>query len=86
MATRLTPKKSGGEKPAVKKAPPKKAAASGPAVSAGAEPASAAKKATRSQKGTIVNAETAKVLRDAEAGKNLLDYPSLEAMFEDLGI
>jgi hypothetical protein len=45
-----------------------------------------AKATTRSRKGATVNAETAKVLRDAEAGKNLLHYPSLEAMFEDLGI
>jgi hypothetical protein len=87
MATRLTPKKPGSEKPAAKKAPPrKKAAANGPAASAQAKPATEAKKAPRTRKGTVVNEETAKVLRDAEAGKNLLHYPSLEAMFEDLGI
>jgi hypothetical protein len=45
-----------------------------------------AKKTPRPRKGTTVTAETAQVLRDAEAGKNLLHYPSLEAMFEDLGI
>jgi hypothetical protein len=45
MATRLMPKKSGGEKPAAKKALPKKkaapekAAANGPAASASAKPA-----------------------------------------------
>jgi hypothetical protein len=44
------------------------------------------KQAPRSRKDTAVNAETAQVLRDAEVGKNLLHYPSLEAMFEDLGI
>ena len=92
MATRLMPKKSGGEKPAARKATAKKggaskkAAANGPAASAGAKPAPKAEKAPRSRKGTTVNAETAKVLRDAETGKNLLHYPSLEAMFEDLGI
>jgi hypothetical protein len=86
MATKLTPKKPGGEKPAAKKAPAKKAAVNGPAASAGAKPATEAKKAPRSRKGTVVNEETAKVLRDAEAGKNLLHYPSLEAMFEDLDI
>jgi hypothetical protein len=37
MATKLTPKKPGGEKPAAKKAPAKKAAANGPAASTGAE-------------------------------------------------
>jgi hypothetical protein len=86
VATKLTPKKPGGEKPAAKKAPAKKAAANGPAVSAQPKPATKAKKAPRPRKGTTVNAETAQVLRDAEAGKNLLHYPSLEAMFEDLGI
>jgi hypothetical protein len=87
MATRLTPKKSAGEKPAAKKATLKKgAAANGPAASAKAKPATKVKKAPGSRKGTTVNAETAQVLRDAEAGKNLLHYPSLEAMFEDLGI
>jgi hypothetical protein len=86
MATRLTPKKSGNEKSAANKAPAKKAAANGPAASTGTEPATKAKKAPRPRKGSSVNAETAEVLRDAEAGKNLLHYPSLEAMFEDLGI
>ena len=86
MATKLVPKKSGGETPASKKAPVKKATPNGLAASAGAKPATKAKKAPRSRKGTVVNEETAKVLRDAEAGKNLLHYPSLEAMFEDLGI
>jgi hypothetical protein len=81
MATKLTPKKSGGKEPTAKKA-----AANGPATSAKAKPANKAKATPRSRKGTTANAETAKVLRDAEAGKNLLHYPSLEAMFEDLGI
>ena len=86
MATRVTTKKPGGEKAAAKKTPAKKAAANGPAASTGTKPAAEARKAPRSRKGTTVNAETAQVLRDAEAGKNLLHYPSLEAMFEDLGI
>ena len=87
MATKLTPKKSGREKPAAKKAPPgKKVTANRPAAFAGAKPATGAKKAPRPRKGTTVNTKTAEVLRDAEAGKNLLYYPSLEAMFEDLGI
>jgi hypothetical protein len=86
MATRLTPKKSGEEKPAARKAPSKGKAANGPAPSDGARPVTRGKKTSRSRRGTTVNAETAKVLRDAEAGKNLLHYPSLEAMFEDLGI
>jgi hypothetical protein len=34
----------------------------------------------------VVNAKTAKVLRDADAGKNLLNYDSLEDMFKDLGM
>lgn len=87
MATRLTPRKSESEKPSAKKAPPKKkAAANGSAASLQDKPATGAKKRPRSRKGTTVNAETAQVLRDAEAGKNLLHYPSLEAMFEDLDI
>jgi hypothetical protein len=87
MATRLTPKKSAGEKPAAKKPiPRKKATAHGPEASAGAKPATGARKTPRFRKGATVNAETAQVLRDAEAGKYLLHYPSLEAMFDDLGI
>jgi hypothetical protein len=39
-----------------------------------------------SSKKDVVNAETAQVLRDADAGKNLLRYPSLEDMFKDLSI
>ena len=34
----------------------------------------------------VVNSETARVLRDADAGKNLLDYASLEDMFKDVGM
>lgn len=79
MATRSRTGKTGDEKPAIGKVPGKKA-------SAGARPATEAGQPARSRKGTTVNAETAEVLRDAEAGKNLLHYPSLEAMFEDLGI
>jgi hypothetical protein len=87
MGTRLTPKQSRREKPAAKKATVEETASTnGPAGSAQTKPGSGAKNARRSRKGTTVNAETAKVLRDAEAGKNLLHYPSLEAMFEDLGI
>jgi hypothetical protein len=65
--------------------PPKQTGSNGPTASAEAGPAKA-KRPRRPRKGTKVNAETAKVLRDADAGKGLLDYPSLEAMFEDLGI
>ena len=36
--------------------------------------------------GHLPNAETAKVLREAREGKNLLHYESLEEMFKDLGI
>jgi hypothetical protein len=93
MAQKLTTKKSEGEKPAAKKVPPKKArperdGADQHTTSAKARPAPKAKKTPppKKGKGTTFNAETAQVLRDAEAGKNLLDYPSLEAMFEDLGI
>jgi len=39
-----------------------------------------------SSKKDVVNAETARVLRDADAGTNLLDYASLEDMFKDLGM
>jgi hypothetical protein len=34
----------------------------------------------------VINAETAQVLRDADAGKDLLHYASLDEMFNDLGI
>ena len=91
MATKLTPKTSGSKTPTPKKVSPKKArpakaVSNGPAAVAKAEStAKAGKKAPR-KKDTPFNAETAQVLRDADAGKNLVHYPSLEAMFEDLGI
>jgi hypothetical protein len=34
----------------------------------------------------VPNAVTRKVIRDANAGKNLLSYASLEEMFDDLGM
>jgi len=46
-------------------------------------------KATQSPRtalGHVPNAETARVLREARDGKNLLHYESLEEMFKDLGI
>ena len=67
MATRLMPKKSGGEKPAAKKATAKKggtskkAAANGPAASAKATPAPRAKKR--------LPAATIRALKELEAGK-----------------
>ncbi|MGP0069880.1 MAG: hypothetical protein ACLQGP_40545 [Isosphaeraceae bacterium] len=92
MATnKVTTKTSGGEKPAAKKVRPKKptpeeAVPNGPAaVAKAASGLKAGKKAPRNQDAPF-NAETAQVLRDADAGKNLLHYPSLEAMFDDMGI
>jgi hypothetical protein len=91
MATRLTPKKSRGGKPSPKKVSPKKAmpeeaVSNGPTAVAKAKSGPKAGKKTPRKQDAPFNAETAQVLRDAEAGKNLLHYPSLEAMFEDLGI
>jgi hypothetical protein len=92
MATKLTPKKSGGAKPAPKKkvspnkATPKAAVPDRRPASAKAKSMPKAEKTPPSRKDAPFNAETAQVLRDAEAGKDLLDYPSLEAMFEDLDI
>src|SRR5437870_2678423 len=88
MATKLTPKESGGKTPAPQKVPPKKttpdeAVSNGPAATAKAQPTPKAGKKAPRKKDAPFNAETAQVLRDAEAGKNLLHYPSLEAMFED---
>jgi DNA-damage-inducible protein J len=34
----------------------------------------------------IPNATTRKALRDAEAGRNMTDYASVDEMFQDLGI
>jgi DNA-damage-inducible protein J len=34
----------------------------------------------------IPNATTRKALRDAEAGRNMTDYASVDEMFEDMGI
>lgn len=61
MATRLTPKKSGAEKPAAKKAPAKKVTANGPAASAKAKTAPKAKKR--------LPAATVRALKELEAGE-----------------
>jgi len=45
-----------------------------------------ATKSSRTAEGHVPNAETAKVLREAREGKNLLHYESLDEMFKDLGI
>jgi hypothetical protein len=45
-----------------------------------------ATKSPRTVEGHVPNAETAKVLREAREGKNLLHYESVEEMFKDLGI
>ncbi len=45
-----------------------------------------ATKSPRTAEDHVPNAETAKVLREAREGKNLLHYESLEEMFKDLGI
>jgi hypothetical protein len=46
----------------------------------------AAAKSPRTIESHVPNAETAKVLREAREGKNLLRYESLDEMFKDLGI
>src|SRR5439155_23269891 len=51
----------------------------------GASNAKAAQR-PRDAEGHVPNAETAKVLREAREGKNLLHYESLEEMFKDLGL
>jgi hypothetical protein len=76
MATRLTPKKSGAEKPAARKAPPReKAAANGPAASAGARPAIATKKR--------LPVATIKALTELGAGE-LKRYADADEMFREL--
>jgi hypothetical protein len=77
VATRLTTKKPEAEKPAAKKAPAKKAAANGPATSAGAKPATKAKKR--------LPAATIRALKELEAGK-LNRYADAADMFQKLGI
>jgi hypothetical protein len=92
MATnKVTAKTPGGERRAPKKVSPKKAepeevVSNGPAAVPKAESGSKAGKKAPRKKAAPFNEETAQVLRDADAGKNLVHYPSLEAMFEDLGI
>ena len=77
MATRLMPKKSGGETPPAKKATAKKTTANGPAASAGAKPATKAKKR--------LPAATIRALKELEAGK-LNRYADADDMFQKLGI
>jgi hypothetical protein len=88
---KVTAKTSGGEEPGPKKVRPKKAlpeeaVSNGPTAVAKAESGPKSGKKVRRDKDAPFNAETAQVLRDVDAGKNLVHYPSLEAMFEDLGI
>ena len=83
MATRLTAKKVGDEKPSTKRAPAKKAvpskkaAANGSAAFAGAEPVTKAKKR--------LPAATIRALKELEAGK-LNRYADADDMFQKLGI
>jgi hypothetical protein len=51
-----------------------------------AEPSTKATKSPPTVDGHVPNDETAEVLREAQDGKNLLHYESLEEMFKDLGI
>jgi hypothetical protein len=68
MATRLTSKKSGVVKPAAKKAPAKKATANGPAASAGAKPATRARKRLPvATIGALVELEAGELNRYADA-------------------
>jgi hypothetical protein len=76
MATRLTSKKSGVVKPAAKKAPAKKATANGPAASAGAKPATRARKR--------LPAATIGALVELEAGE-LNRYADADEMLRELG-
>jgi hypothetical protein len=78
MATRLTPKKSRAEKPAVKKAPPReKAAANGQTASAGAKPAAGARKR--------LPVATIKALAELATGE-LNRYADADEMFRELGL
>ena len=82
MATRLMPKKAGGDKPAAEKATAKKgdaskkAAANGPAASAGAKPATKAKKR--------LPTATIRALTELETGE-LNRYADADEMFRELG-
>jgi hypothetical protein len=77
MATKLTPRKSESQKPAAKNATAKKAAANGPAASAGAKPTTKAKKR--------LPAATIRALKELKAGK-LNRYADAADMFQKLGI
>ncbi len=77
MATRLMPKKSGGEKSSAKKASPKKAtpekaAANGPAASAGAEPATKTSKTASAIWSRIVKADQANLT--PEVARTILKF------------
>lgn len=76
VATRLTTKKPGGEKSAAKRAPAKKTTANGPAASAGAKPATRARKR--------LAAATIGALVELEAGE-LNRYADADEMFRALG-
>jgi hypothetical protein len=85
MAGKLEITKSG----AMKSVPAKGIVSAKSAPEAGAadkaQPAPKTSKASRPKR-NIVNAETAKVLRDADAGKNLTRYVDEDNLFKKLGI
>jgi hypothetical protein len=75
MANKPAHKKRAVKKPESAKVEPNEATAAkeAPAPNGGSVP---------SPNKDVVNAETAQVLRDADAGKNLLRYPSLEDIYK----
>jgi hypothetical protein len=75
MATKLTPKKPGGEKPEARKAPAKKAAANGPAADARTKPARTVKKR--------FPAATLRALTELETGA-LNRYAGADELFREL--
>lgn len=96
MAIKLVAKKPESKKspspavsvPMAPAAPPvSKAATAHKKVAAAKTPvASKPSKTLASAKHAQNRAETIRVIRDAKAGKNLVRYSSVEAMYEDLGI
>jgi hypothetical protein len=91
MTTKLAPSKDEAKeklantlspKSVVKK--PVKSPSSRPVAGKSLSPVTSAKPPTSKKR--VYSDETVKVLRDADAGKNLLHYASAEEMFKDLGI
>ena len=86
MATRLTPKKPEGKKPTSKRVSPDQPRPEEAVLNGPAQDTALSEEAAPCTRSHVPNARTRKVLRDADAGKNLTEYADADDLFRKLGI